>query len=97
MRKMTTRMGVELLVPEKGEKILTRVDPRAPRNVMTQVEGGDHPSAAESQHAKDNGGGLVGYFIYLANERPDLFVRLLAKLLPLQRKEWAQTAKEPGR
>jgi hypothetical protein len=54
-------------------------------------------AAAESRHAKDNGGGLVGYFIYLANERPDLFVRLLAKLLPLQEKERAQTANQPGK
>jgi hypothetical protein len=54
-------------------------------------------AAAESRHAKDNGGGLVGYFIYLANERPDLFVRLLAKLSLLQEKERAQTANQPDK
>ncbi len=51
-------------------------------------------AAAESQHAKDNGGGLKGYCTYLANEWHDLFVKLLAKLLVLQEKERAQAARE---
>jgi hypothetical protein len=51
-------------------------------------------AAAESRYAKDNGGGLKGYFTHLANERPDLFVKLLAKLLVLQEKERAQAARE---
>jgi hypothetical protein len=51
----------------------------------------------ESQHAKDNGGGLKGYLLHLANERPEIFARLLAKLLVLQEKERAQTAKALGK
>jgi hypothetical protein len=54
-------------------------------------------AAAESQHAKDNGGGLNGYFTCLANESPELFVPLLAKLLVLQEKERANAAKAPGK
>jgi len=34
---------------------------------------------------KDNGGGLVGYLTYLVNERPELFTKLLARLLPRQK------------
>jgi hypothetical protein len=95
MRKITTRKGVELLVPEKGEKHPNAGRPKGSKNVMTRaLKDAIVRGAAESKHAKDNGGGLVGYAIYLANERPDLFVRLLAKLLPLQEKERAQAAKE---
>jgi len=50
-------------------------------------------AAAESKHAK--GGGLVGYLTDINN--PELFVPLLAKLLPLQEKERAQTANQPDK
>ena len=86
------------MVPEKGEKHPNAGRPKGAKNVMTRVlKDAILLAAAESKHAKANGGGLVGYCIYLANDRPDLFVRLLAKLLPLQEKERAQTAKEPGK
>jgi hypothetical protein len=98
MRKITTYKGVELLVPEKGEKHPNAGRPKGAKNVMTRVlKDAILLAAAESKHAKANGGGLVGYAIYLANERPEIFVRLLAKLLPLQEKERAQTAKQPGK
>ena len=98
MRKITTYKGVELLVPEKGEKHPNAGRPKGAKNVMTRVlKDAILRAAAESRHAKDNGGGLEGYLIYVANERPDLFVRLLAKLLPLQEKERAQTAKQPDK
>jgi hypothetical protein len=98
MRKITTNRGVELLVPEKGEKHPNAGRPKGAKNVMTTVlKDAIILAAAESQHAKDNGGGLVGYLVFLATERPDLFVRLLVKLLPLQEKERAQTANEPSR
>jgi hypothetical protein len=91
MRKITTCKGVELLVPQKGEKHPNAGRPKGSKNVMTRVlKDAILRAAAESRHAKDNGGGLEGYLIHLANERPDLFVRLLAKL-PLQEKERAQT------
>jgi hypothetical protein len=83
MRKITTSRGVELLVPEKGEKHPNAGRPKGAKNVMTRVlKEAIVRAAGESQHAKDNDGGLVGYFVYIADERPDLFVRLLAKSLP---------------
>ena len=95
MRKITTKKGVVLLVPEKGEKHPNAGRPKGVKNVMTRVlKDAIVLAAEESQHAKDNGGGLVGYLIYIADTRPDIFVRLLAKLLPLQEKERAQAAKE---
>jgi hypothetical protein len=94
MRKITTYKGVELLVPQKGEKHPNAGRPKGSKNVMTRVlKDAILRAAAESKHAKANGGGLEGYLIYLANERRDLFVRLLAKL-PLQEKERGQTANQ---
>jgi hypothetical protein len=52
-------------------------------------------AAAESQHAKDNGGGLVGYLTYVADTRPDVFARLLGRLLVLQEKETAKESDRP--
>ena len=92
MRTITTNRGVELLVPEKGEKHPNAGRPKGAKNVMTRVlKDAIVLAAAESRHAKDNGGGLVGYLTYVADTRPDIFARLLAKLLPLQEKERART------
>ena len=69
MRKITTRKGVELLVPDKGEKHPNAGRPKGAKNVMTRVlKDAIVLAAAESQHAKDNGGGLVGYLTYLKSE-----------------------------
>ena len=69
--------------------------PKGSKNVMSrEFKEAILYAAAESQHAKDNGGGLKGYCTYLANEWPELFVKLLAKLLVLQEKERAQAARE---
>ena len=98
MMKITTYKGVELLVPEKGEKHPNAGRPKGAKNVMTRVlKDAILLAAAESKHAKDNGGGLVGYLTYVADTRPEIFVRLLAKLIPLQEQERAQTAKGPGK
>src|SRR6476659_1239300 len=98
MSIITTNRGVELLVPEKGEKHPNAGRPKGAKNVMTRVlKDAIVLAAAESQHAKDNGGGLVGYLTYIADTRPDIFARLLAKLLPLQEKERAQAAREPDK
>jgi len=95
MRKITTRMGVELLVPEKGEKHPNAGRPKGAKNVMTRVlKEAIVLAAEESQHAKDNGGGLVGYLTYIADERPDLFVKLLTRLLPRQKQP--DTTVEPA-
>src|SRR5262245_37301420 len=39
-------------------------------------------AAEQSKHSK--AGGLVAYLTYLADEKPELFAPMLAKLLPLQ-------------
>ena len=93
MRKITTIRRVELLVPEKGEKHPNAGRPKGAKNVMTRVlKDAILLAAEESKHS--NGGGLGGYLTYIADERPDLFVKLLAKLLPLQERELAKAAKK---
>ena len=93
MRKVTTRKGVVLLVPEKGEKHPNAGRPKGSKNVMTRLLKDAILLAAEqSKHSK--GGGLAGYLTYIADNNKELFVRLLMRLLPLQEKELAQAAKE---
>jgi hypothetical protein len=95
MRKITTCKGVELLVPQKGEKHPNAGRPKGAKNVMTRVlKDAILRAAAESRHAKANGGGLEGYLTYIADNNKKLFVPLLAKLLLLQEKERAQTANQ---
>jgi hypothetical protein len=93
MRKITTIRGVELLVPEKGEKHPNAGRPKGAKNVMTRVlKDAILLAAEESKHSK--GGGLAGYLTYIADNKVELFVRLLMRLLPLQEKELAQAAKK---
>jgi hypothetical protein len=67
MIKITTYKGVELLVPEKGEKHPNAGRPKGAKNVMTRVlKDAILRAAAESRHAKDNGGGLFGYLVHIA-------------------------------
>ena len=82
MRKITTQKGVVLLVPEKGEKHPGAGRPKGAKNVMTRVlKDAILLAAADSQHAKDNGGGLDGYLTYIANEHPKVMARLLGRLI----------------
>jgi hypothetical protein len=68
MRKITTYKGVELLVPQKGEKHPNAGRPKGAKNVMTRVlKDALVRAAAESRHAKANGGGLEGYLVHLAH------------------------------
>ena len=93
MRKITTIRGVELLVPEKGEKHPNAGRPKGAKNVMTRVlKDAILLAAEESKHSK--GGGLAGYLTDIADNNKELFVRLLMRLLPLQEKELAQAAKK---
>jgi hypothetical protein len=93
MRKITTQKGVELSVPEKGERHPGAGRPKGSKNQMTAVLKEAILLAAEqSKHSKD--GSLAGYLTYLADNKPELFVPLLARLLPLQEKELAQAAKK---
>ena len=83
MKERTTEKGVKLMVPEKGEKHPNAGRPKGAKNVMTRkIKEALIRAAGESRHAKDNGGGLSGYLTHLANERPDLYVPLLMRLLP---------------
>jgi hypothetical protein len=93
LRKITTYKGVELLVPQKGEKHPSAGRPKGSKNVTPRVlKDAILHAAAESKHAKANGGGLAGYLKYIADNNKELFVPLLAKLLLLQEKERARTA-----
>jgi hypothetical protein len=93
MRKITTYKGVELLVPQKGEKHPNAGRPKGAKNVMTRVlKDAILRAAAESKHAK--GGGLAGYLTDIADNHKELFVPLLAKALLLQEKERGQTANQ---
>jgi hypothetical protein len=93
MRKITTYKGVDLLVPQKGEKHPNAGRPKGSKNVMTRVlKDAILGAAAKSKHAK--GGGLAGYLTDIADNNKELFVPLLAKLLLLQEKERGQTANQ---
>ena len=93
MRRVTTQKGVELLVPEKGEKHPRAGRPKGAKNVMTRVlKDAILLAAEESEHAKNNGDGLVGYLIHIADTRPDIFARLLGRVMMLQEKKRAKPA-----
>jgi hypothetical protein len=68
MRKITTCKGVELLVPQKGEKHPNAGRPKGSKNVMTRLlKDAILGAAAKSKHAK--GGGLAGYLLLKEKER----------------------------
>ena len=93
MRKIATYKGVELLVPQKGEKHPNAGRPKGSKNVMTRaLKDAILGAAAKSKHAK--GGGLAGYLKSVADNEPELFVRLLAKAFLPQEKERGQTANQ---
>jgi hypothetical protein len=70
MRKITTYKGVELLVPEKGEKHPNAGRPKGAKNVMTRVlKDAILRAAAKSKHAK--GGGLAGYLKDIADNNKE--------------------------
>jgi len=93
MRRVTTQKGVELLVPAKGEKHPGAGRPKGSKNVMTRVlKDAILLAAEESEHAKNNGDGLVGYLIHIADTRPDIFARLLGRVMMLQEKKRAKPA-----
>jgi hypothetical protein len=96
MRKITTQKGVELSVPEKGERHPGAGRPKGSKNQMTVVLKEAILLAAEqSKHSKD--GSLAGYLTHLADNKPELFVPLLARVMLLQEKELDKTAKQRGR
>jgi len=92
---VTTKKGVELLVPEKGERHPGAGRPKGSKNKMTvALKEAILLALAQSKHPK--GKGAVGYFRHLAENRPEVFARFLLKLM-LQEKEPATTEKEPAK
>ena len=88
MRRVTTQKGVELLVPAKGEKHPRAGRRKGSKNVMTRVlKDAILLAAEESEHAKNNGDGLVGYLIHIADTRPDIMARLSGRVMMLQEKK----------
>ena len=67
---------------EKGE----RRGGRQPgvQNLTTRVL--KHALLLAAEESKHSDGSLKGYCLHLANERPELFVSMLARLIPVQAK-----------
>jgi hypothetical protein len=96
MRQFTTKKGVELWVPGKGEKHPGAGRPKGSKNKMTVALQEAILLAAE-QSKLSRGEGLVGYLTNLANDRPEVFARLLGKVMLLQEKQLAKTEQEPAK
>lgn len=94
MGLITTKKHVELLLRNKRK---TRPNARPKVNKITMTRALDEAmimAAAETQQARDNGGGLVGYFKHLAISQPDLMARLLGLVMDEQEKERAEAARQ---
>jgi hypothetical protein len=96
VRKITTKKGVELLVPEKGEKHAGAGRPKGSKNKMTVALQEAILLAAEKSR-RSGGKGLVGYLTNLANDMPKVFGPILGKLMTLQEKQLAKTMQEPAK
>jgi hypothetical protein len=84
MRKITTSEGVELLVPQKGEKHPNAGRPKGSKNVMTRVlKDAILRAAAESKHAK--GGGLGRLFEGYRGQRKGIVRPALGEIVAATR------------
>ena len=81
MKKVRTSRGQDLVVPEAGERKGGRKKGKA--NVMTTVVKEALMLAIQASKHSDNKG-LVGYLTKVADERMDLMVGLIGRLLPMQ-------------
>jgi hypothetical protein len=98
MRQITTKKGVKLSVPEKGEKHPNAGRPKGSKNVMTlELREAFLLAVANNPLAEKYGGGLVGYFRYMAIKQPALTMRLLGKLMLMEEKERAKAARRSYR
>jgi len=87
MRKITTKKGVKLLVPEKGEKHAGAGRPKGSKNKITLGLREAFLAAVEAVGEDGRGkNGLTGYLIKMARTRPDLTVRMFCKILALEAK-----------
>jgi hypothetical protein len=83
MRKVKTKNGQELLVPEKGERHKgSGRRPGLPNSTTRTMKEAIILAAEQSKHSKT--GDLVGYLLFLADDHPELFAPFLGRLLPLQ-------------
>jgi hypothetical protein len=95
MREVTTIKGVELWVPEKGEKHAGAGRPKGSKNKITLGLKEAFLVALETVGEDGKGKkGLTGYLIKVARTRPDLIVRILGKLVLLEVKEAAKAEKK---
>jgi hypothetical protein len=81
MKKVQTNRGQDLVVPEAGERKGGRK--KGTTNVMTTVVKEAMMLAIQASEHSD-GKGLVGYLTKVADERMDLMVGLIGRLLPMQ-------------
>ncbi|THD62123.1 MAG: hypothetical protein E7813_20680 [Bradyrhizobium sp.] len=95
MRKVTTRKGVELWVPEKGEKHAGAGRPRGSKNkiTLTLKEALLVALEAVGEDGKSTNG-LTGYLFKVAMKRPDLIMPILGKLMLLEMKQAAKAEKK---
>ena len=95
MRKVTTIKGVELLVPEKGEKHAGAGRPKGSKNKITLALKEAFLVALETVGEDGKGkNGLTGYLIKVAMTRPDLIMPILGKLVLLEAKVAAKAEKK---
>ena len=96
MRKVTTTKGVELLVPEKGEKHPGAGRPKGSKNKITLGLKEALLVALETVGEDGKGkNGLTGYLIKVARTRPDLIVRMLVAVLKLEKKSKPEPVNRP--
>jgi hypothetical protein len=95
MRKVTTIKGVELLVPEKGEKHAGAGRPKGSKNKITLGLKEALLVALETVGEDGKGkNGLTGYLYKVAMTRPDLIMRMLVEVLKLEAKVAAKAEKK---
>ena len=88
MKKVRTSRGQDLVVPEAGERKGGRK--KGVKNTMTTlIKEAMMLAINASDHS--NGAGLVGYLTTVANERMDLMVGLIGRLLPIQHEAQKET------
>jgi hypothetical protein len=92
MRKITTKTGRELTVPERGERIPGAGRSKGTRNKLTvtlkeailkagELVGDElQAKVPEEEHIH----GLIAYLMEQARTNPDVFMAMLGRVLPLQ-------------
>jgi hypothetical protein len=82
MRKMKTKDGREITVPEKGERLPGSGRKAGRPNKISMAQKLAMVWAAE--HSDHSDGTLQGFYLYIANKFPQDHARNLNRLVPLQ-------------